>query len=234
MSDANKLDPCGGDFGHWSTDAAGQPTFDLTAGPDHLWHQVGNRVLTATAHAGGWTTLYSTGWGWIRLSDTRPETGSALGGTWRLEDSEGRRLHTKRPRPTWGIGYAEWQQETEAGPLRRRVSALPGDRCALRVDVSAPPGSDHVTYIETWGFRPWPIVLGGLMSRRVSPPTGYGLWERLGWEGAFAAATLSRTLTDVLRQLLSLRLALTPESDTIQGAVVLSSSQPMLAERRRP
>lgn len=227
MSDENKLDPCGGNFGRWSTDSAGQPAFDLTAGPDHLWHQVGNRVLTATAHAGGWTTLYSTGWGWIRLSDTGPktgpETGAALGGTWRLEDGEGRVLRTERPTPTWGIGYAEWQQETEAGPLHRRVSALPGDRSALRVDVSAPPGSDHVTYIETWGFRPWPIVLGGLMSRRVSPPTGYGLKERLGWEGAFAAATLSRTLTHVFRRFMSLRLALTPEPDMIEGAVVLSA-----------
>lgn len=85
----------GGSLGRWILDESGMPAFVLESGLDTAWHQVGNRAVTATAHAGGWTTLYATQWGWIRLSDPDPALGTARGGTWHLTDSHGARVQSE-------------------------------------------------------------------------------------------------------------------------------------------
>ena len=136
----------GGRFGTWSEDADGLVAFDyaLADGPAGLelpagdgrrpWHQVGNDRLVATAHAGGWTTLYVTDRAYMRLSDLDPTRPRGLGGRFRVRLPDGRAVLDPFGPPAappvevttrWGTGYAEWTVVEVEGPasLRRRVWA---------------------------------------------------------------------------------------------------------------
>ena len=114
----------GGFFGNWAADEDGLPCFDLeTAPPDNValvlpcgdrrraWHQVGNDRVTATAHAGGWTSLYASEGGFIRLNGVDPDHPDELGGMWAVRVSQGRDLLSPFTQGAaiearWGTGYA--------------------------------------------------------------------------------------------------------------------------------
>jgi hypothetical protein len=230
----------GGLFGSWARDAAGLPCFDLAISeprppdlvlPDgdarRVWHQVGNDRVTATAHAGGWLTLYSAEAGLVRLSAADPARPEALGGTWRLETPEGRLLlasDAPEGRVRFGVGYAEWRHSAPGVEVLRRVFAPFGDLPALRVDVSvrASGSAQELAWVEQWGFAPLPIVLGGLMSPLTPPPSCYRGLDRLSWHGLFAVAAASRALTGALRRALASRLRLRPAGSSVTGLVALA------------
>jgi hypothetical protein len=232
--------PAGGRFGRWSRDAAGLPCFDLEVpepaapglvlpegDPRRVWHQVGNDRVTATAHAGGWLTLYSAEAGLVRLSAEDPARPEALGGTWRLETAEGWPLAASAGdgvQVRFGVGYAEWRRTAAGIEVLRRVFAPFGDLPALRVDVSvrASAGADELAWVEQWGFAPLPIVLGGLMSPLTPPPSSYRGLDRLSWRGLFAISAASRALTRALRRMLAVRLRLGPAASPVAGVVALA------------
>lgn len=235
----------GGDFGTWATDADGLPCFDLNpeneigsgavmpdGGYRRLWHQVGNDSITATAHAGGWTTLYSFEGGPVRLNGSYAWDGLDLGGVWAVRERFGDALFSTPAssdglRARWGMGYAQWRVESDAYDLRRRVWAPFGEVPALVVDVDIDAGRGSprpgLEYVEQWGFKPHPLVPGFLMSRWVPPPAGYPLLRKLAWGAAFAAGSVSRTLTEILRGCLGRGMALKSSFERGLGAVVLTS-----------
>ncbi len=217
----------GGRFGEWvwdevrseSGDSVRLPAFRLQVaadrpGPGNVWHQVGNDRLTATAHAAGHVVIYSTDAGWVRLSDADSPRSDFSGGTWRWDDSSGRAVAgvgLSDPIPTWEVGGARWEYEGTDWCVSRRVWAPFGDEPLLRIDVELDATDSRLragVFREVWGFRPEPIVLGGLMSHPLPPPDGYSLRERVGWNLAFGAAGASRWLTDRVRRSLARRLAL--------------------------
>ncbi len=194
----------GGDFGDWAQDEDGLACFDLrgSAVREDVWHQVGNDRITATAHADGSVTLYAWEEGLVRLSLPIP-LGAPAG------------LRTR-----FGFGYAQW--ECLAGDLRivRRVWAPFGETTGLRVDVSL-EGELPPAFTERWRFAPFPLLVGGLMSRRIGAPRTATLGERTLWEAMLAASTISRAATDAVRRGLGWRLRLRPRIDPALGAVLL-------------
>jgi len=213
----------GGSFGRWSADAEGLPRFDFAADPGarlvlpegdarRCWHQVGNDRVIATAHAGGWTTLYFCDRGFLRLSDPDPARPARLGGVWSVFDAGGARLLWPFTagairRASWGMGYAEWEAEAGGVSLCRRVWAPFGDLPVLRADVSI-CGAAGGTYEERWGLDFYPLLLGGLMTRWSEPPGGHSSRERLWWRAMMAASSASRAVTERLRRAYRKRLGL--------------------------
>ena len=234
----------GGLFGNWATDAADLPCLDLLpTQPDdvtvvlpegdrrRVWHQVGNDRITAISHAGGWTTLYSAEAGLVRLNGIDPGRREELGGIWAVNDGKGRELLSPfgadiDVQARWGAGYAEWKATSPELELHRRVWAPFGDVPGIRVDVEITAkeeaGLPDAEYIETWGFKPYPLLLGGLMSRRVPAPRDYSRWLKLVWHAMFTASSLSRALTESYRRLFASRLALEVELDSEKCIVFLS------------
>jgi hypothetical protein len=248
----------GGGFGRWATDSDGLPCFDIElarlSGPGLVlpqgdarvpWHQVGNDRITATAHAGGWTTLYAADEGLVRLNGTDPDRAEALGGTWSLRDDSGLTLASPfipgvELTARWGMGYAEWTAEGPGVMLRRRVWAPFGDIPAVRIDVSVEASSGATlpasTLYEHWGFAPYPILLGLLMSARVQAPTTYTSKEKLLWHAFFTASTVSRGLTERLRRFYGSRVSLDGEYAGELDAVILvpDGAGKTRARRTRP
>jgi Glycosyl hydrolase 36 superfamily, catalytic domain len=232
----------GGMFGAWEADGDGLPSFRLAGGlensrglvlpdggADRMWHQVGNDRLTATAHAGGWTTLYSAEGGFVRLNYDDPSKPGGPGGMWEVVDESGRAIISPGRTPldvTWGAGYAEWNA-TEGGlSLRRRTWAPFGDLPVLRTDVSVkgkPP--DGSLFVESWSFRPHPLLFGPLMSRLERAPRSHTLFHRTVWYALFGATSITRAATDMVRDLLGAFMGLDPSFDSNSGAVILSPSR---------
>jgi len=233
----------GGCYGNWQRDTDGLPCFDLDISRAESarlvlphddtrlpWHQVGNDRITATAHLGGWTTLYTADEGFVRLNGTDPARPSSMGGTWEVRGGDGRLIASTftagdEPVVRWGTGYAEWTTRSPGVELRRRLWAPFGDIPAVRVDVEMIPGparpDEVMTYSEQWGFEPYPVILGALMSGRVPAPRSHGPADRLLWRALFGASSLSRELIDGLRAYLGERMALNGEFVRSLNAVVL-------------
>lgn len=234
----------GGCFGRWAEDEWGLPCLDVECslheredlvlprgGAGRIWHQVGNDRITATAHAGGWTTLYAAERGLVRLNGTDPDVAGRLGGTWSVRSVEGRELLStfatdSRPCARWGTGYARWVMKAAGLEMCRRVWAPFGDVPALRIDMeltdTTGDGLPAGFLLERWGIYPYPIVLGLLMSRTVDPPVVYPFSLKVLWHMLFAVSSVSRTLTDMLRRLLGRRMALPGAFDPRLGAVVVT------------
>ena len=211
----------GGSFGRWGSDAEGLRVFDLDlrapegeggaglvlprGGIGSVWHQVGNDRVTATAAADGTVVPYWSEAGLVRLgTGTGTGTGPAA---------------VPAVAARWGQGYAEWTHDH----CTRRVWAPFGDLPGWRVDVW-PTEATALDWTETWRFAPLPIVLGGLMSRRVPPPSTHTAVEKLEWEAVFAFTTASRAVTDAVRRLLGARLALRPVGQRRPGVVALAAA----------
>lgn len=234
----------GGIFGSWSEDDDGLPCFDLaienatrSAGavlPQgdalRLWHQVGNDHVTATAHAGGWTTLYAAEGGFVRLNGADPRYPEELGGRWSLNDGQRDILAPHLPgtgvRARWGVGYAEWLATGGGLRLLRRVWAPFGEIPALRIDVkvNAEYGGllPAVTHMEHWGFIPYPLFPGVLMSPRTRAPRKHPLAYRPFWYAFFSISSLSRALTEALRRTLCVHHKLAGRFHRDINAVVLA------------
>ena len=240
MSNDGHVARDGGCFGAWREDEHGLPAFavadDLATrsdlvlpdgDPRRVWHQVGNDRISATAHAGGWLTLYSAEAGLVRLSSVDPSRPNELGGTWRVADDDGAdivRFDHPALDVTWGVGQATWMGNCDGIRVHRTVWAPFGDLPVLRIDVSlhADSGLPAGRFCEQWGFSPYPVVLVSLMSRSLPPPESHPARLRLLWRLMFAATHLSRELVEAGRRLLATRLALVPEVDPDTGAVLLS------------
>lgn len=206
----------GGDFGEWERDEDGLACFDLRASAvrEDVWHQIGNDRITATAHADGSVTLYAWEEGLVRLSLPAPLADPAA-------------LRTR-----FGFGSAQWT--LDAGPVRvtRRVWAPFGETTGLRIDVSL-EGELPAVFTERWRFAPMPLLVGGLMSRRVCPPRTATPRERVLWETMLGVSTISRVLTDAVRRALGWRLRLRPRIDSALGAVLLEPASPSPEPARR-
>ncbi len=231
----------GGAFGVWATDPGGLPCFELDndlssvpglvlpgGGCGALWHQVGNDRITATAHAGGSITLYSAECGFVRLNDALRNRNAAPAVSWSLLDDEGGVLATSRGgssnnRVRWGVGYAQWESEGAWGKMVRTVSAPFGELPLLRIDIEfsgdLPPGSD---YVETWSFRPHPLLFGPLVSRLQRAPSTHSPGGKAAWYAMFGATSLIRAATEAARRALGSLMALEPSFDVESRFILLT------------
>ena len=227
----------GGWFGTWSRDADDLPCFDVATPTQgtrlvapagdvrRIWHQVGNDRITATAHAGGWTTLYLADRMFLRLSNPDPSRGSEVGGLWTVRSPDGRSVLSPfdpetSVRARWGMGYAEWEARAAGIHLVRRVWAPFGDLPVLRIDVSIEAESD-ATYEESWGIVLYPLIIGGLMTPWTRAPATHKSVERLLWYGMMGASSAMRFATEQLRRLWRSRTHLQVESVRDLRAIVV-------------
>ncbi len=220
----------GGWFGRWTEDDRGLPCFEYApgegpSGEDLLlpeggagdaWHQVANQAITATAHANGGVSLYSTRRGVIRL--TAPVR------AWGFPGLDPATLRTR-----FGLASAEWTASARGVDVTRRVWAPLGEVPALVIDITVtaerPP-----SYAELWPYAPHPVAGVSLMSPLLPPPDGYPLRLRAAWHAVYTASAASRSLTLALRRLLARRLSASPHPDPLRGVVVL---RPDREQRRR-
>lgn len=203
-----------GHFGTWRTDEFGLPSFDVEIDESHgplvlpesdvrrIWHQVGNDRVTATAHVGGWTTVYFCDRGLLRVGDLDPDSKQSLGGMWRFQRGD-RSIDPASPelelKARWGMGYAQWDGQCKGFRIRRRVWAPFGDLPAICAEVEVESErAGH--YEERWGLVLYPLLLGLLVSRWTAPPPSYAGGKRVLWYGMFAASALMRGLTEVSRR----------------------------------
>lgn len=233
-------DGAGGRFGHWAR-AGGLPTFELgtdaegaspdprvtpAGGVDACWHGIGNAGITATAHAGGWTTLYATARGMVRL------TGPAS--TWGLAGRPTSASRATRPTPpdrsprrvTFGLGFAEWEQRDGGALVRRRISAPQADAPVLLVEVTIEGARAGETYEERWVSEPRALLVGALMSTFEPPPPGYTRTERLAWSGLYGLSAVVRAATNAARLAIAPTLTRPAEIDGIRRAVVFPARHP--------
>ena len=203
----------GGRFGAWGEDEDGNPCFDLRreAVRCDVWHQVGNDRVTATAHADGTLTLYWCEEGLVRLTEP-PAPGPALAAR-------------------WGCGYAEWHRSQGGARERRRAWAPFGALPGLCIDIEL-EGELSPSYTFECRFAPYPIVLGGLMSRYEPPPRAFSWRERLSWRTMLAASALSRRLTEALRSALGRRMRLHARQAPELRAVLLAPGRRAQSSRR--
>lgn len=191
----------GGRFGRWIEDPDGTPWFELRppgraavlppGGSGAVWHHVGNGALTATVAAGGWTTLYATARGMVRLTGPRSRWGLASwpGGV--------------PTRARFGPGSVTWQRARGGLTVTRRLAAAPDDVPVARVEVTVEGSRTRADrWEEHWQPEVFPLLVGALMSRWLPPPPGYDRAGRLVWHATYGLSQLSRTITDALRRAL--------------------------------
>ena len=214
ISPVNLSDPAGGQLGRWSFDARGLPCFDLQVPAQgeaqvlpegdwkKVWHQAGNSRATAECYAGGWTALYESDRGYLRLSGKDPAKPLELGGLWTLRGAAGEELLSPLSPGAlsavrFGEGYAEWRFGG-GGVVVRRVWAPFGDLPLLRIDAEiAGPAAQ---YEERWGLAPYPLLLGGLMTPWRKAPSSKGFLERILWYLSLTASSNTRRVTEFLRR----------------------------------
>jgi hypothetical protein len=224
-----------GSFGRWIVDGAGEPAFAFepaggldralvtpAGGTDECWHAVGNHGITATAHAGGWTTIYATSRGVVRLTGRQS--------TWGMADGTDEPVHAR-----FDLNGAQW--ERDAGPflVRRRISAPVDGAAVLRIDVTierrsgtaTDPAAPRPAYVERWHLDPLPLLVGALMSRYEPPPPGYGRRERMAWSGLYRLSDGVRRGTDAVRRVLARRLLRRPMFDRHRRAIVVVPRVPI-------
>lgn len=221
----------GGWFGTWATDVDGLPCFDVdpmlrsradsppavlpVGGLGACWHQIGGYGLVATAHAGGWTSLYATSRGMVRL------TGPAS--SWGMGDAT-----TDAVRVRFGLGYAEWRATSGGWSIVRRVSAAATVDPVLRVDVwlQPPDGASAreastARYEERWVPEPQHLLVGALMSPYRRPPAGYTGREALTWRALFGLSAGVRAATGFARRAVAARLVTGIEVEPEHRALVI-------------
>ncbi len=173
-------------------------------GPTSCWHQLGNLGLAATAHGGGWTSIYATSRGMVRMTGERSWWGIA-----------GDPAHPRQVR--FGMGYAEWTAVTGGFTVTRRIGAPVSPSPVLRVDVRLSwrgaregeserrpgPFQGSVTYVESWTVEPFALIIGSLMSRYRKPPAGYGFQDAAAWRVMYRLSSAVRAATDTARRLLA-------------------------------
>ena len=218
----------GGWFGRWEVDPDGTPSFVVdpvvaddalvlpgspAPGPgataDHrdVWHGVGNAGITALAHAGGWSSLWTADRGMVRLTDRSS--------WWGVQGQP-----TTEVTARWLPGAVVWT--ASCGPARvvRRMAAHPDGLPVLRIDVEI-TGGPGATWEERWVPAPLPLLVGGLMSPLEPPPPDLDPGQRPLWWATFAAADASRRLTGAVRRRLGPWLTRTPTwSASLPGMVV--------------
>jgi hypothetical protein len=221
---ASSGDPAGGWFGRWGVGDDGLTRFEVhptraerdlvvpPGGVAECWHNVGNEDLTATAHAGGWVTLWATSRGMVRL------TGAGSG--WGLRGREARGLGCR-----FGPGLAEWRMEGDAWEIRRRVATSPGGGPVAIIDVEITGPPHHATYEERWVAEPRHLLIGGLMTPYHPPPRASSSTDAAVWRAVYATSALSRRATDAARTLASIGLYRRP-AEGAHGSLVLVPRAP--------
>lgn len=226
----------GGWFGQWNVDLDGLPCFDLDltettqtadlvappGGIAECWHQIGGLGLVATAHAGGWTSIYATSLGMVRLTSSK--SGWGITGT-----------HTEMTGVRFGMGYAEWSARAAGWEITRRVSAAVIPDPVLRVDVHLSRDRNHhpldgkpvTSYEEVWVPEPLPLLIGALMSPYRRPPHGYSLTEATTWRALYALSDTVRTATNAVRRAVARYLMLGPSCRQSLRAIVTEPRFPI-------
>lgn len=157
-------------------------------GPAEQWHQLGNAVLTATAHRDGRVELYATARGMVRLTGRRSTWGPV-----------------GRQRPgaldvEWLPGGAIWHGAIGGRSYRRTVTVPFADVPGLRIDVEAEGGAGPEQWDEQWVPEVFPLLVGGLMSPWCPPPPGGSRADALVWSALYGTSALSRRATDAVRR----------------------------------
>jgi len=227
-----------GSFGRWTVDGEGAPAFafepDRThgrvlvtpdGGPDACWHAVGNQGITATAHAGGWTSVYATSRGVVRM------TGSSS--AWGMVDGRGGRGGAAT-RAEFELNGARWERDEGGFHISRRLAAPADGASVLRVDVTiertaseADRSHAPTAYIERWDVDPFPLLVGSLMSNYEPPPPDYGFRERGAWMALYGTSNVVRRATDATRRVIGRRLVRRPMFDASRRALVVVPRKPI-------
>jgi len=209
----------GGRFGRWSADDAGLPVFELApprarvelvtpaGGRAACWHAVGNAGIIATAHAGGWTTLYTATRGVVRLTGRQ--------GSWGIAGAP-----TVVERVRFELGGATWRARAGPATMTRRIAAPSDGSAVLRIDVTIEGAAPGAVYEERWVLAPTPLLVGALMSGFEPPPPGYTETERVAWRALFGLSAVVRALTTATRRALGTTLFDPAVADPTRHAIV--------------
>lgn len=186
-------------------------------GRDGCWHAVGNAGITATAHVGGWTTLYATSRGVVRL------TGPAS--RWGLVAAPAPErpvipVAASERTAAFGLGCASWRARFGPATVERRIAASADGEPVLRIDVSITGAPDGWAYEEHWVAEPRALLVGALMSTFEPAPPGYGPRDRAVWAGMYGLSAVVRAATTATRLAIAPTLVRAPRVDAARDAVV--------------
>lgn len=187
-------------------------------GWDQLWHQIGSPGITATAHANGGVTLWATDRQMVRLTNAGPQGRFLI----RQDVFGDHRSRVNCAR--WEHSAASWLVEDGPACVRRRVASAPDDSATLVVTVSLETSGDGGRtprgWTENWKPEPYPLLVGGLMARRIPPPPDYGMLDAAAWRALYRVSDLSRRTTDLVRRVLARRIQYRPTISHELSAVI--------------
>lgn len=203
-------------FGKWTTDIDGLPAYDYTAMTDipasnaaaiDHWHQVGNDLYTAEAHAGGWVVPYRWERGMTRLAGRDMTEPAGLAGVGALigggKDTPLLRhlIHSGwKWRVRWGVGYAAWTIESENISILKKVSAPFGDDPVILIDIEIDVKSGDWVYEERWPIIPYSVGLPLPMTHFSPAPKGIVGKDRIAWRVITAVSGSLRKAGDIPRR----------------------------------
>lgn len=164
-------------------------------GPEAPWHLIANPGITVLAHTGGWIDIYSATAGLIRLTG-----GSRRRSQWKVSRRDGATIELQLTSTRLGMSYAEWHFTGPQFRARRRVQVIPDGPPALTIDTEI---SSKISgkFIEDLALEPYPLLIGGLMSRFTGASSKASLQERIQWDATLGFTSVSRTFTDLYRNL---------------------------------
>lgn len=97
------------------------------------------------------------------------------------------------------MSYAQWSFADRGIHVRRRVRVNPDGPPALKIETEI---SSEISgaFIEDLALEPYPLLIGGLMSRFVKASSKASLQEQVQWDATLAFTSVSRTVTDLYRK----------------------------------
>lgn len=161
------------------------------------WHLIANPGILVLARTGGWIDLYTATAGLTRLAG-----GSKRCNQWKVSGQDGTPMNLKLASTRLGMSYAEWHFTGSQIRVRRRVEVIPDGPPALIIctEIASKIGGE---FIEDLSLDPYPLFIGGLMSRVTAASSKVPLQERLQWHATLAFTSASRAATDLCRILVS-------------------------------
>lgn len=164
-------------------------------GTETPWHLIANPEIAVLAHTRGWIDIYCATTGLIRLAG-----GSKRRTQWKVAGQDGTTIDLQSTSTRLGMSYAEWHFKGRHIRARRRVQVNPDGPPALTIDTEI---SSEISgkFIEDLALGPYPLLIGGLMSRFTGASSKASLREQIQWDTTLAVTSVSRTVTDLYRSL---------------------------------